>query len=118
MKTTGDELTEVSQNTRVLSNQDCNTVRTQDIVPEKVGIILMQDRAGNKELCWEKQSCWWRTFGRVSVWASRCLLCSGAKLASVKRRTAKSPNPEQICPANCTGLQRKSISFKLGLVVQ
>lgn len=49
IKTTGDKLTEVSQNKRVLANQYCNTVRPQEIVPEKVGKVLMQDRAGNKE---------------------------------------------------------------------
>lgn len=56
-----------------------------------------------------KGSYWWRKFGKVVVWAWCCCLCSGAKLAGVKGRTAKSPNPEQICPANCTTLQKVSL---------
>lgn len=65
-----------------------------------------------------KQSYWWRKFGKVALWASCGCLCSGAKLAGVRGRTAKSPNPEQICPANCTTLQKVSMStsnFNLNL---
>lgn len=50
-----------------------------------------------------------KKIGKVVLWASCCCLCSGVKLAGVKGRTAKSPNPEQISPTNCTTLQKVSI---------
>lgn len=77
---------------KVWSNQYWNTIRMNK-VSKKVDMVLMQDRAGNKNWLCGKNRCWGRKFGRVSVWAPRCLFCSGAKLASVKRRTAKSPKP-------------------------
>lgn len=52
-----------------------------------------------------------RKIGQVVLWASCCCLCSGVKLACVKGRTAKSPNPEQISPTNCTALQKVLIFF-------
>lgn len=89
--------------TRLTANRSCSTF------------------SGNERRLHGENSYWWEKklaklcFGKVVLWASCCCLCFGVKLAGVKGRTAKSPNPEQISP---TTLQKVSIlttNFNLNL---